>query len=179
MKVTAGLTILPLLAAAKPVIKADTFSRQSIDNDAAPLISSVDAETMPDSYLIAFKDHVDHRDAAAHHNWVQDIHEQTLNSKLELRKRSQAPFLETVFDGLKHTYNMEGLKGYSGHFDESVIDAIRKHPDVSTHHSTISPLLCPQPRLRRPGNTAKLVSGCLPQFCCLHSPASLGLSELS
>ena len=62
---------------------------------------------------------------------MQDIHEQTLNTKLELRKRSQEPFLETVFDGLKHTYNMAGLKGYSGHFDESVIDAIRKHPDVA------------------------------------------------
>lgn len=155
MKVTAGLTILPLLAAAKPVIKADTLSHQSIDNDAAPLISSVDAETIPDSYLIAFKDHVNHHGAAAHHNWVQDIHEQTLNTKLELRKRSQEPFLETVFDGLKHTYNMAGLKGYSGHFDESVIDAIRKHPDVSTHDLTISPLLCYQPSTNHLGNTSK------------------------
>ena len=140
MKGIAGLTLLPLLAAAKPVFKADTLSHQSIDNDAAPLISSVDAETIPDSYLIAFKDHVDHRDAAAHHNWVQDIHESTLNTKLELRKRSQAPFVDTVFDGLKHTYNMAGLKGYSGHFDEDVIDKIRKHPDVSTaHHLLILP----------------------------------------
>jgi cerevisin len=184
MKGIAGLTLLPLLAAAKPVIKADTFGHQSINSDAAPLISSVDAETIPDSYLIAFKDHVDHRDAAAHHNWVQDIHEQTLNSKLELRKRSQAPFLETVFDGLKHTYNMEGLKGYSGHFDESVIEAIRKHPDVSTHDLTISPSFCPQSCTRQLGNTIQLVSGRFPPFfdgfsnCCLRSPAPFGLPEL-
>lgn len=134
MKGIAGLTLLPLLAAAKPVIKADnSFGHQSIDNDAAPLISSVDAETIPNSYLIAFKDHVDHSGASAHHSWVQDIHEQTQNDKLELRKRSQEPFLESVFDGLKHTYNIAGsLKGYAGHFDEDVIEQIRKHPDVST-----------------------------------------------
>jgi cerevisin len=181
MKGIAGLTLLPLLAAAKPVIKADTFGHQSINNDAAPLISSVDAETIPDSYLIAFKDHVDHRDAAAHHNWVQDIHEQTLNSKLELRKRSQAPFLETVFDGLKHTYNMEGLKGYSGHFDESVIDAIRKHPDVSTHHPTISPSASLHEMACKHGQTCfRLFAAILRRLvnCCLRSPHPFGLPEL-
>lgn len=99
----------------------------------APIVSAANAKTIKDSYMIMFKPHVSHNLAIAHHEWVQDLHVSTQTRKMELRKRSQTPFMDEVYNGLKHTYNIAGgLLGYSGHFDEDVIEEIRKHPDVST-----------------------------------------------
>jgi cerevisin len=125
MKAVFGL-ILPLLAAASPVIV------DSIHNGAAPVLSSANAKEVPDSYIVVFKKHVTAASAAAHHSWVQDIHFDAENRRTELRKRSQFPFQDEMFEGLKHTYNIAGqLMGYSGHFDDSVIEQVRRHPDVS------------------------------------------------
>lgn len=122
MKGILGLSLLPLLTAASPIMTS------TIHHDAAPILSSSNAEEIPDSYIIVFKDHVDSASASAHHSWVQDIHSQ----HSELRKRSQFPFAGDVFAGLKHTFDIAGsFLGYSGHFDENVIEAIRRHPDVS------------------------------------------------
>lgn len=121
MKGFAGLSLLPLLAVASPIIPS------SIHNGAAPILSSTNAEEIPDSYIIVFKNHVDSATAAAHHLWVQDIHMQ----HNELRKRS-FPFAGDLYTGLKNTFDIAGsFLGYSGHFDENVIEAIRQHPDVS------------------------------------------------
>ncbi|KAJ9192282.1 hypothetical protein DTO166G4_428 [Paecilomyces variotii] len=124
MKAVLGL-LLPLLAAASPVIV------DSIHNGAAPVLSSANAKEVPDSYIVVFKKHVTAEAAAAHHSWVQDIHSDVENQRMELRKRSQFPFQDEMFEGLKHTYNIAGqLMGYSGHFDDSVIEQVRRHPDV-------------------------------------------------
>ena len=118
--------LLPLLASASPVFNIETIHR-----DAAPILSSVDAKEIPNSYMVVFKNHVRHDHAAAHHNWVQDLHTASQNERLELRKRSQFPFVDEVYEGLKHTFHIpNGLLGYSGHFDENVIEQIRRHPDV-------------------------------------------------
>ena len=128
MKSIIGFT-LPLLAAASPVVVS------TIHNDAAPILSASNAKYIPNSYLIKFKDHVDHKSAQHHHAWVQDIHSSTQQVKMDLKKRSQSPMVDEIFHGLKHTYNIAGgLLGYSGHFDEDVIEKIRQHPDVSISH---------------------------------------------
>ncbi|EXJ56243.1 cerevisin [Cladophialophora psammophila CBS 110553] len=126
MKGYAILSLLPLLAAGSPIL-VDT-----IHNDAAPVISSSNAKEIPDSYMVIFKKHVSERDATAHHSWVQEAHVSHESRKLELRKRSQVPMSdETIFEGLRHTYNIPGgLLGYAGHFDEGVIELVRRHPDV-------------------------------------------------
>ncbi|KAL2220139.1 serine protease [Thermoascus aurantiacus ATCC 26904] len=125
MKGILGLSLLPLLTAASPVVV------DSIHNGAAPVLSSSNAKEIPDSYIVVFKKHVTPESAAAHQSWVQDIHLEFENQRTELRKRSQFPFRDDAFGGLKHTYNIAGsLLGYSGHFDESVIEQIRRHPDV-------------------------------------------------
>lgn len=127
-----SLALLPLLSAA--VTASPLFRTGTIHNEAAPILSSTSAQPIEDSYIVVFKDHVNHRDAAAHHGWVQNLHEASESSRAELRKRSQLPLLDSAFAGLKHTYNVAGsLLGYSGHFDEDVIEEIRRHPDVFSH----------------------------------------------
>jgi len=126
MKSFLGLSLLPLLAAGSPVIV------ETIHKDAAPVISSSNAKEIPDSYMVVFKQHVSHAAAVAHHSWIQDLHLTTQVNKKELRKRS---FLssedDTIFEGLRHTYNIPGgLLGYAGHFDQDVIEQVRSHPDV-------------------------------------------------
>lgn len=126
MKSFIGLA-LPLLASASPMLH-----ETSIHGDAAPIMSSANAKEIPDSYMIKFKKHVTTNLAAQHHDWVQDLHLNTQKAKTELKKRSQTPMLDDIFHGLKHTYNFAGgFMGYSGHFDEAVIEEIRRHPDVS------------------------------------------------
>lgn len=126
MKSFLGLSLLPLLVAGSPVIV------DSIHNEAAPIISSMNAKHIPDSYMVVFKKHVAEHAAVAHQSWVQDIHLTNQQSfQTELKKRSGFTF-EGVFDGLKHTYNIPGgMLGYSGHFHEDVVEQIRRHPDVS------------------------------------------------
>ncbi|KAI9812299.1 MAG: serine protease [Pycnora praestabilis] len=126
MKSLIGLSLLPLLASASPL-----FSVGTIHNEVAPIHSSENSEEIQDSYIVVFKDHVSHSSAAAHHDWVQELHLSTESTKNELRKRSQTPFTTDLFQGLRHTYNIAGgLVGYSGHFDEDVIEKVRRHPDV-------------------------------------------------
>ncbi|KAI1964053.1 proteinase B [Ophidiomyces ophidiicola] len=125
MKGALSLSLLPLLAAASPIAMVDT-----IHKDAAPILSSTNSKEVPDSYIIVFKKNVSPSSAAAHHLWVQDLHTTTM-AKRSLRKRNQFPFKNDVFDGLKHTYDIAGaLLGYSGQFDEEVIEQVRRHPDV-------------------------------------------------
>lgn len=127
MKGALSLLTLPLLAAGRPSLRTAVM-----DDAVAPLYSSDNAAHIPDSYIVVFKKHVSHSLAAEHHGWVQDLHVSTQQKKKRsLDKRSQFPFVDSVFEGLKHTYNIGGsFLGYSGHFDEAVLDQIRRHPDV-------------------------------------------------
>jgi len=120
------LSLLPALAAASPVVTVGT-----IHNDAAPVLSTSNAEEVPNSYMVVFKKHVKHADAENHHQWVQSIHSKSNDERMELRKRSQFPLTTDLFEGLKHTYNIVGgMMGYSGHFDDETLEQIRRHPDV-------------------------------------------------
>ncbi|KAF2203648.1 hypothetical protein GQ43DRAFT_251501 [Delitschia confertaspora ATCC 74209] len=120
------LSLLPLLAVASPVLHVGT-----VHKDAAPILSSTNAKEVPNSYMVVFKKHVRDHDAKKHHDWVQSIHTTRENERMELRKRSQFPLTDGLFEGLKHTYNIVGgMVGYSGHFDDETIEEIRRHPDV-------------------------------------------------
>jgi cerevisin len=124
-----ALAMLPALAAASPMLHVGT-----VHNDAAPILSSTEAKEIANHYMVVFKKHVKHENTKDHHEWVQNIHTKAQNDRMELRKRSQFPVTTEVFDGLKHTYNIAGgILGYSGHFDDETIEAIRRHPDVSGH----------------------------------------------
>lgn len=123
-----GILALTLAACAAA---APTVS--TIHGDSAPILSSTNAEVVPNSYIIKFKKHVTESSAADHHNWIQKIHASKEDERFDLRKRGQLPLVDDVFRGLKHTYKVgEHFMGYSGHFDDSVIEEVRRHPDVST-----------------------------------------------
>jgi cerevisin len=112
-------------------VAAAPASHQTIHGDAAPILSSSNAEVIPNSYIIKFKDHVTESSASDHHSWVQDIHSSKEDERMDLKKRGQLPLVDDVFRGLKHTYKVgQHFMGYSGHFDESVIEEVRRHPDV-------------------------------------------------
>lgn len=116
------------------VAQAASFSTETIHGDSAPILSTVDADHIPDSYIIKFKDHVDDSAATGHHGWIQSIHDGTYGDDqyLELRKRGVDDVVGKVFGGLKHTFAIgEGFKGYAGHFHPDVIEQVRNHPDVS------------------------------------------------
>ncbi|KAF3034406.1 serine protease [Didymella heteroderae] len=126
MKYAYTMTALAALATASPMLHVGT-----IHNDAAPILSSTQSKEIADNYMIVFKKHVKHEHTKDHHEWVQSIHDKAQSERMELRKRSQFPVTDTLFEGLKHTYNIAGgIMGYSGHFDEDTIEAIRRHPDV-------------------------------------------------
>jgi cerevisin len=111
---------------------APSFSIETVHDGAAPILSSAGAEEIPNSYIIKFKKHVTDASASSHHSWIQKIHGAREDERLELRKRSQFPMADDVFRGLKHTYKISSdFLGYSGQFDDSVIEEVRNHPDVS------------------------------------------------
>jgi cerevisin len=118
---------LASLAAAAPKVSFET-----IHGDAAPILSSSNAEVVPNSYIIKFKKHVSDNSAEAHQTWIQEIHTFRESERADLKKRGQMPLVDDVFRGLKHTYKIgQDFLGYSGHFDEEVIEQVRRHPDVS------------------------------------------------
>jgi cerevisin len=132
----AALSVLSVAASATPFVRIGT-----IDHDAAPVLTASNAKSIPNSYIVKFKSHVKHENTKAHHDWVHSLHVQTENRKLELRKRSKTPFTDVALKGLKHTYNIgSSFLGYSGHFDDSVIDQLRRNPDVSISLYLISSL---------------------------------------
>jgi cerevisin len=141
MKLSANFAVL--LASISVTIASPIYDATVVNKDSAPLLSSASAadHEIPNNYIVVFKKDVGDEVASAHHSWVADIHEASVAS---LRKRSQVPLMEhsnnvDVLDvdsltGLKHTYNISGgLTGYSGAFDDSVLEEIRKHPAVSSH----------------------------------------------
>jgi cerevisin len=127
-------TLLPLLAAASPMLVG------TVDQDAAPILSSTNSREIPGRYMVIFKEHVSEDTAASHHSWIQNIHSEAESSKLELRKRSEIPLVDELYEGFKHSFSIAGsMMGYAGHFDDDVIDMIRRHPDVSTFPISLPP----------------------------------------
>ncbi|KAL2132917.1 hypothetical protein VTI74DRAFT_3166 [Chaetomium olivicolor] len=123
-----GLVALSFAACAAA---APRVSFETIHGEAAPILSSANAEVVPNSYIVKFKKHVTDDSASAHHSWIQDIHTSRETERADLKKRGQMPLVDDVFRGLKHTYKIgQDFLGYSGHFDEETIEQVRRHPDV-------------------------------------------------
>jgi cerevisin len=123
--------IISAVALAAAVSAAPSISIGTIHRDAAPILDSSNADVIPNAYIIKFKKHVGEAAASDHHSWVQQIHSDRTEARLELRKRGLDTLTDDVLRGLKHTYKIsESFLGYSGHFDEETIEMVRRHPDV-------------------------------------------------
>lgn len=105
---------------------------QALHDTSAPASGPVEAQIIPDSYIITFKKHIDDTAALSHHSWIQELHDtHGQQERLELRKRGDLSTAD-VFTGMKHIYNIGvNFRGYAGHFRKSTVDEIRKHSDVA------------------------------------------------
>lgn len=105
---------------------------------ASPAIAGVSTSShlVKDSYLIVLQDDLLDHHIANHHLEVESLHR--ADSRLRQLKSGVAGAIgqaEAAFEGVVHKFHVnkksrKGLKGYSGHFAESVVDAIRAMPHV-------------------------------------------------
>lgn len=84
------------------------------------LVAAKAGDLVQDSYIVVLKNGISASEFAAHRAWANDLQSSAL------AKRG-----DTGHSGLKHTYNMGKLKGYSGTFDQQTIEEIKKRSDVA------------------------------------------------
>jgi len=91
--------------------------------DEAPVISSTNAETVKDQYMIILKPTVSETFLNGHLVWLTTFI-QTANIQVDDDSMPQEA------NTLKHIYNKPSLRGYAGRFTEDVIKYIRQVPEV-------------------------------------------------
>lgn len=98
---------------------AVAFPSWGSSDNLAPVISSSNADVVPDSYIVVFKDGVRANDHSA---WAANLHKRDLTAN---------GIWDNIASGVKHVYDMGSFQGLAGRFRPDVLDEIRKHPDVS------------------------------------------------
>ncbi|ORY04518.1 hypothetical protein K493DRAFT_311363 [Basidiobolus meristosporus CBS 931.73] len=96
---------------------ASTFAFY-IEQPAAPIISSLDAEVIPNSYIVVLKSG-SRNSLLSHQAW--------LTSMLQISNADS----QAEANQIKHIYDADGFRGYSGRFHEDVIERIREMDDVA------------------------------------------------
>ncbi|CAG8627065.1 10645_t:CDS:2, partial [Paraglomus occultum] len=94
------------------------------DTPLAPLISSQDAEIIPDKYIVVFKTDITADQISCHHNRVN-------TALFEERKKYKRGFMTELISGIEHVYNLDGFQGYSGTFSKDVLNHIRQSDDIA------------------------------------------------
>src|SRR4051794_28450221 len=79
MQLTKAFMALLASTAAPIVIASPIVDTQIINKEHAPLLSSVNAAEIEDSYIVVFKKHVSENDAFKHHQWVTTAHGEAMN----------------------------------------------------------------------------------------------------
>ncbi|EZF35208.1 hypothetical protein H109_06624 [Trichophyton interdigitale MR816] len=78
-------------------------------------------DVIPNSYIVVMKSTVSEAEFQTHQAWASKIHRRSLGERDETLGG---------LDGLKATFEFEGLKGYSGAFDKKTIELITRNPAV-------------------------------------------------
>ncbi|ORZ15658.1 peptidase S8/S53 domain-containing protein [Absidia repens] len=115
-----GALMLAGYATAVPMIPTQSFSEGYV----SPLYTSADADILSDSYIVVLKDNVHQSKLDEHTSWVKTMANEN-NPWTEWLHPSSSSH------GVRHVYNTASLKGYSGKFDASTLDAIRSSEDVA------------------------------------------------
>ncbi|KAI9219648.1 peptidase S8/S53 domain-containing protein, partial [Blastocladiella britannica] len=85
------------------------------------LISSETATKIPGHYMVMLREDAEDFHVQDHFNWLSTF----------LATSPAAPSTNTNKNRVKHVYDMPGLKGYAGHFDEAALRAIRAADHVA------------------------------------------------
>ncbi|CAG8610409.1 11256_t:CDS:2 [Paraglomus brasilianum] len=95
-----------------------------VDNALAPLMSYDDDESIPDQYIVVFKEGATSDKLSKHHD--------DINSLLyEEKKRFKRGLLNELISGIEYTYEFDTFRGYAGKFSPSVLTKIRESDDVA------------------------------------------------
>ncbi|KAG0739986.1 hypothetical protein G6F66_011052 [Rhizopus arrhizus] len=107
------------------LLTASVISARSLLNyeeNIAPLYIPPEVELVQDSFIVILKDHLTNQDIEQHAQWINTL------------TRQQAMFdwlsPQIASHGIEHVYDTPHIKGYSGHFDETILNAIRQSKDV-------------------------------------------------
>ncbi|KAA8909453.1 alkaline proteinase [Sphaerosporella brunnea] len=84
------------------------------------LVAAKKGDAVPNSYIVVLNDDISPSAFDAHRAWANDLHSSSL------AKRG-----DHGLAGLRHTFNMKKLKGYSGSFDNETIAEISGRPEVA------------------------------------------------
>lgn len=131
--------LLKLSTVAAVVLLAVTSSSQafpttspsflhSSDRFLAPIISSVEADTIPDSYFVVFKDGVRVHEHSA---WVRELHREDMVANGAMWDGGEFGGDDEFMSGVRHVYDMGSFQGLAGRFSPEVLNEIRRNPDVS------------------------------------------------
>ncbi|KAF9178891.1 serine protease [Haplosporangium sp. Z 767] len=110
-----------LLVAASSSSAALTFPPMFHSENLAPVMSSVEAEVIPDSYFVVFKNGARANEQSA---WVQGLHQRDVNVN------GFWGGYDGLEGGVRHVFDMGSFQGLAGSFRPEVLDEIRRNPDV-------------------------------------------------
>ncbi|KAF9084671.1 serine protease [Mortierella sp. GBA35] len=117
-----------LLAVATSSSTVQAFSPSFIQSERlAPVISSVEADIIPDSYFVVFKDGVRVHEHSA---WVRELHHEDVAANGALWGDNGEDG-EGLGSGVRHVYDMGSFQGLAGRFRPEVLNEIRRNPDVA------------------------------------------------
>ncbi|KAI8076860.1 peptidase S8/S53 domain-containing protein [Halteromyces radiatus] len=115
-----GALLLAGYATAVPMVPVQSFSEGQV----SPLYTPDFVDTVLDSYIVILKDNIHIDKVNEHKSWVD---------KLTAASNQGSQWLNptTGSHGVRHVYDMPNLKGYSGKFDTTTLNAIRSSEDVA------------------------------------------------
>ncbi|CAG8488749.1 19697_t:CDS:2, partial [Cetraspora pellucida] len=83
----------------------------------APLISSENANVIPDQYIVIFKKYLDQDEIDSHYNQIRQLIAQNDDGIININE-------------IRHTYDFNDFKGYAGRFSAKLLNKIRQSSEV-------------------------------------------------
>lgn len=89
-------------------------------DDLAPLYSSVDAEEVPDSYIVVFKDSINVMESSKHTTWLTSL----IQTKADIKRNNK--------EKINHIFDVESqFRGYAGRFTQATVEKIRASKEIA------------------------------------------------